>query len=93
MIKTEEMMNNFIRFGRKDIQDFVAKSRDVKDAVTYLRMEFEFEIDRITTFITADSHSFEKKKGVEVGAHQIGTVDRAGMFLPSLIEGVYRKEG
>jgi len=94
VIKTQEMMNGFIKFGRKDILDFVAQSRDVKDAVTYLRMELEFEIDRITAFTTVDSRSFQRKNEViEEPAAQNGFLDSEAMLLPPMLHGVHRKGG
>jgi hypothetical protein len=62
MVNTEELMCSLMMFGRGNIQGFVARSQDVHDAVTYLRVEQGIELARATPFVTTNALTFEKKK-------------------------------
>lgn len=61
MLKSEELMCAIMNFGRRDIQDFVARSRDMGDALTYLRVERNFAILKAMSFVTTNSVDFERK--------------------------------
>jgi hypothetical protein len=62
MVNTEELACGLVMFGRGNIQGIVARSNDVDDAVTYLRVEQGIELARATLFVTTNSLTFERKK-------------------------------
>lgn len=62
MVNTEELACGLVMFGRGNIQGIVARSNDVDDAVTYLRVEQGMELARATPFVTTNSLTFERKK-------------------------------
>ena len=61
MLKSEELMYAIVNFGRRDIQEFVARSRDMSDALTYLRVERNLAILKAMSFVTTNSVDFERK--------------------------------
>ena len=61
MVGSVELIGYLIRYGRAPVQDFVAKSQNVTDAVHYIRAEQYFEIARLTSFVTGDLTNFEKR--------------------------------
>ena len=44
MMTYEEMMSCLIRFGRGSVHDFIVRSNDVNDAVTYLWVDLSFNL-------------------------------------------------
>jgi hypothetical protein len=62
MVNTEELACGLMMFGRGNIQGIVARSNDIADAVTYLRVEQGIELARVTPFVTTNSLTFERKK-------------------------------
>ena len=62
MVVSEELMCALIAFGRRNVQDFVARSRNVSDATTYLLAELSLELARVTSFKTTDLVTFERKE-------------------------------
>ena len=62
MVVSEELMCALIAFGRRNVQDIVARSGDVSDATTYLLAELDLELDRVTSFKTMDLVTFERKE-------------------------------
>ena len=62
MVNTEELACSLMMFGRGNIQGLITESRDVNDAVTYLRVEQGIELARVTPFVTTNALTFEKKK-------------------------------
>lgn len=56
-----ELMQWIEQFGRWNVQEFVAKSQDIRDVVTYLRAERSLELAKVMPFVTADTVSFEKR--------------------------------
>ena len=60
-------------FGRGNIQDFVARSRDVRDTTTYLVVERSLELTRVTSHTTKDLVTFQKKVPLR---YQPGQVSR-----------------
>jgi hypothetical protein len=42
-------------------QDFVTKSDNINDVIYYLRAECEFEILKLTSFVTTNLIHFEKR--------------------------------
>jgi len=62
MIRDEELLACFICYGRAPVQDFVTRSRSIQDALQYLQMERVLEVFRLTSFVTKDLRSFERRK-------------------------------
>ena len=79
MIRDEDLLTCFVRYGRAPVQDFVTRSRNIRDALQYLQMERGLEVFRLTSFVTKDLKSFEKKKtNFWSNCHQIPTVSGDG---------------
>ncbi len=62
MFRYDELVFGLIRFGRGNVLDFITRSKDVNDAVTYLRAELGFNLARVSFFETPNLGTFEKKK-------------------------------
>jgi hypothetical protein len=62
MIGYEELMSGLIKFGRGNVHDFIARSNDVNDAVTYLWVDLSFNLARVLSFETTNLVTFEKKE-------------------------------
>ena len=62
MIRDEDLLACFVCYGRAPVQDFVTRSRNIRDTLQYLQMERILEVHRMTSFVTKDLRSFEKKK-------------------------------
>jgi hypothetical protein len=69
MVTAEELTYGIMRFGRGNIQNLVVRSKHMSDAVSYLRVEMGFELARITSFITMDSVTFQKKVPFKATSH------------------------
>jgi hypothetical protein len=61
MISNEELMQCLISYGRGMPQDLVARSRSLDDVIYYLRVECEFEILKLTSFVTTNLVNFQKR--------------------------------
>jgi hypothetical protein len=61
MLNDVELMQWIEHFGRWNVQEFVAKSQDMRDVLTYLRAEWVLEMVKAMPFVTADAVSFEKR--------------------------------
>ena len=61
MISNEELMQCLISYGRGMPQELVARSRSINDVIYYLRAECEFEILKLTSFVTTNLVHFEKR--------------------------------
>lgn len=64
MIRGEELMCGLINCGRRATQDFVVRSPDVSDALTYLQTELLLEMIKVTSFITTNLKTFERRKAL-----------------------------
>ena len=62
MVKDEDLLACFICYSRAPVQDFVMRSGNIRDTLQYLQMERGFEVFRLTSFVTKDLKSFEKRK-------------------------------
>ena len=62
MIRDEDLLACFLCYGRAPVQDFVTRSRNIRDTIQYLQMERGLEVLRLTSFVTKDLISFEKRK-------------------------------
>jgi uncharacterized protein YrrD len=63
-------MSGLIRFGRKNVHDFIVRSNDVNDAVTYLWVELGFDLARVSSFETTNLVTFEKKEVLRYTPYQ-----------------------
>ena len=63
MLTDVELMQWIEHFGRWNVQEFVAKRRDMRDVLTYLKAERSLELAKVMPFVTSDSVSFEKRTG------------------------------
>lgn len=70
MISNEELMQCLICYGRGMPQDLVARSHSINDVIYYLRVECEFEILRLTSFVTTNLINFEKRTVLSSISHQ-----------------------
>lgn len=61
MISNEELMQCLMYYGRGIPQDLVARSRSINDVIYYLRAECEFEILKLTSYVTTNLVHFEKR--------------------------------
>ena len=61
MLTGVELMQWIEQFGRRNVQEFVARSQDIKDVLAYLRAERSLELAKVMPFVTSDSVSFEKR--------------------------------
>jgi hypothetical protein len=61
MLTGVELMQWIEQFGRWNVRELVAKSRDMKDVLTYLKAERSLEFAKAMRFVTADSVSFKKR--------------------------------
>jgi hypothetical protein len=61
MLISEELIWGIEQYGRWNIQEFVARSRDIGDVLTYLKAERILEMVKVMSFVTIDSVSFERR--------------------------------
>lgn len=52
-------------------QDFVSRSENINDVIHYLRAECEFEILKLTSFVTNNLIHFEKKSALSAVPRQV----------------------
>ena len=64
MLKGKELIWGLERFGRWNVQEFVTRSRNNNDVLTYLQAERIFELFSTTSYSTKDSVHFEKRTGI-----------------------------
>jgi hypothetical protein len=64
MLTGGELMQWIEQFGRWNVQEFVAKSQDMRDVLTYLKAERSLELAKVMPFVTVDSFSFEKRTSI-----------------------------
>ena len=62
MLTDVELIKWIEQFGRWNVQELVVKSQDTSDVLAYLRAERSLELDKIISFVTSDSVSFEERK-------------------------------
>jgi len=70
MLRNEELMSGLIRFGQGNMHDFIVRSNDVNDAVTYLWVELGFDLARVSSFETTNLVTFEKKEVLRYSLYQ-----------------------
>ena len=69
-MRYEELMSGLMLFGRRNVHDFVVRSNDVNDALTYLWVELGFELARVSSFETTNLVTFEKKEVLRYTLYQ-----------------------
>jgi hypothetical protein len=69
MAENEEWMECLMCDGRGIPQDFVTRSHDITDIIYYLRAERDFEIFKLTSFVTTNLINFEKIKIWRLRSH------------------------
>jgi len=57
----EELMRGIEHYGRWHMQEYVARSQEIIDVLTYLRAERTLEMFRAVSFITVDSVHFLRR--------------------------------
>jgi hypothetical protein len=57
----EELMRGIEQYGRWNMQEFVARSQEMIDVLTYLRAERTIEMFKVVSFITVDSIHFSRR--------------------------------
>ena len=62
MVENEALMQSLMYYGPWIPQDFVTRSHDISDIIYYLRAERDFEILKLTSFVTKNLINFEKIK-------------------------------
>ena len=80
MVENEEVMQCLMYYGRWIPQDFVTRSHDIDDIICYLRAEREFEILRLTSFVTTNLVNFERTKASRVRSHPSPRDSMEGVF-------------
>jgi len=68
-MENEELMQCLMYYGRLIPQDFVTRSHDIDDVICYLRAECEFEILKLTSFVTTNLINFERIKTFRFRSH------------------------
>jgi len=61
MLLGEEFVQGIEHYGRWHIQEYVARSQELVDVLTYLRAERMLEMFKAASFITVDSVHFLKR--------------------------------
>ena len=64
-------MQCLLDYGRGIPQDFVTRSRNINDVIYYLRAKCEFEILKLTSFVTTNLVNFERKELFRDRSHSI----------------------
>jgi hypothetical protein len=61
MFMSEELMQGIEHYGRWHMQEFIARSQEMIDVLTYLRAERILEMFKVVSFTTVDSIHFSKR--------------------------------
>lgn len=61
MVKLEEFMSSINPYGRGNIQDFISRSQDISDILTYLQAELSLEMARVMSCVTTNFVDFERR--------------------------------
>jgi len=71
MLTGVELMLWIEQFGRWNVQEFVAKSQDMRDVLTYLRAERSLELAKVMPFVTVDLVRFESRISLPANSDEI----------------------
>jgi hypothetical protein len=66
MIKNEEFMSGIMKYGRESAREFMARSQDVSDVISYMQAERYIELMKMISFVTTNLVTFEKKTEAKV---------------------------
>jgi len=66
MIKNEEFMSGIMKYGRESAKEFMARSQDVSDVISYIQAERYIELMKMISFVTTNLVTFEKKTEAKV---------------------------
>jgi hypothetical protein len=61
MLTGVELVQWIEQFGRWNVQEFVVKSQNMGDVLTYLKAERSLELAKVIPFVTSDLISFGKR--------------------------------
>ncbi len=81
-MENEELMESLMYFSRWIPQESVVRSRSIDDVITYLRAECEFEILKLSSFVTTNLISFERIRASSLGLHPSPEKDDAEESCP-----------
>jgi hypothetical protein len=73
MLRDEELMFGIIAFGRGNMHDFIIRSNDVNDALTYLWVQIGFDITQDSFFRIKNFATFEKNEVLRYPLNQTKT--------------------
>ena len=76
--ENEELMQCLMYYGRWIPQDFVTRSQNIDDVICYLRVEREFEILKLTSFVTTNLINFERIRDSRFKSHPSPQKDSVG---------------
>jgi len=62
-------------YGRGISQDFVTRSDNINDVIYYLRVERDFEILKLTSFVTTNLIHFEKRNVLSSPSSQVPSAE------------------
>ncbi len=85
-MENEELMEFLKYFGGWMPQDSVLRSRSIDDVIGYLRAECEFEILKLSSFVTTNLVSFEKIKALPLGFRPASRDDDAEDPYPVILK-------
>ena len=73
MLKGEELLWGIEQYGRWNTQEFVTRSQDMMDVLTYLRAERILEMVKVMSFVTLDTVRFERRTSLpSISSDEIG---------------------
>jgi len=85
MVGSEDLLCSLVAFGRTNIQDFIARSRDMRDTTTYLLVERALELNRVVSYTTKDLVTFEKKVTLRYQPDQVINPEEQNVRKPPCI--------
>jgi hypothetical protein len=75
---SEELMRGIEHFGRWHTQEFVARSQEMIDVLTYLRAERILEMFKVVSFTTVDSIHFSRRTNSSPISDEVNGKDESG---------------
>ena len=77
-MENEELMQFLMSYGRWIPRDSIMTSHSIEDIIYYLRAEREFEIFKLSSFVTTNLFDFEKRGTFPVQSHSSRRDDGMG---------------
>ena len=78
MLMGEEWLQGIEHFGRWHVQEFVARSQEIMDVLTYLRAERTLEMFKVVSFITVDSIHFSRRTNLSPVSDEVTETSQQG---------------